>query len=97
MRQLEVKGERGFEIRKRLDHEGNAVVAFASEAVEFKFSDHGGVLPRRQAGQQAGAPGFIVGGLEAPGAGARQQAGRSNNAVQCEPARARLPGRCDLR
>ena len=41
VRQLQVERERGFQVRKGLDHERNAVVAFAGQAFEFKFCDHG--------------------------------------------------------
>ncbi|KAF1042504.1 MAG: hypothetical protein GAK34_02795 [Delftia tsuruhatensis] len=44
MGQLEVEGQGGFEIRKRLDHQRDAVVALRSKALEFEFGDHGGRL-----------------------------------------------------
>jgi hypothetical protein len=40
MSELEVKGQRGFKIRKRFQHQWNAVVALLHQAFEFKFCDH---------------------------------------------------------
>ena len=37
--QFEVERERGFEVGKGLDHQGNAVVALLRQAFEFKFGD----------------------------------------------------------
>ena len=40
MGELEVQRQRGFQIRKRLRHQRNAVVALLGQLVEFVFSDH---------------------------------------------------------
>jgi hypothetical protein len=42
--QFEVQRQWGFEIRKRLQNEGDAVVTLAGQAFEFKFGDHSDVL-----------------------------------------------------
>ena len=39
--QLQVEGQRGFEIRKGLADQRDAVVAFGCQALEFEFGDHG--------------------------------------------------------
>jgi hypothetical protein len=38
--QLEMERQRGVEVRKRLEHERNAVVALRREGAEFGFGDH---------------------------------------------------------
>ncbi len=43
--QLQVERERGFEVGKGLGHQGDAVVAFAGQAFEFKFCDHRAGFP----------------------------------------------------
>ena len=39
--QLEIEGQRGFEVGEGLDHQRDAVVALRAEALEFEFGDHG--------------------------------------------------------
>ena len=44
VRQLQVQGQRRFQVSKSLGHQGNAVIALGTQAFEFEFRDHGKIL-----------------------------------------------------
>ena len=39
--EFQIQRQRCFQVGKRLDHQGNAVIALGRQAFEFKFGDHG--------------------------------------------------------
>mmetsp|Transcript_2847 Transcript_2847/g.7386 ORF Transcript_2847/g.7386 Transcript_2847/m.7386 type:complete len:553 (-) Transcript_2847:517-2175(-) len=87
--QLEVEGQRGFEIRKGLADQRDAVVAFGGQALEFEFGDHVSNLER----SRSSGLGVQPGGTRARCGTARQCAPSDIRRVLTSDARARLPGR----
>ena len=103
VRQLQVERERGFQVRKGLGHERNAVVAFAGQAFEFKFCDHGegsqlwqrvSLSMKKGRCGPFGRPHRI--GVEATGARWGGCPGAIRRSKRQADARAKLPGRCNL-
>ena len=72
--QFEVERQRGFQIGKRLGHEGNAVVALQGQAFVFEFGDH------REPPQLSPTGAFNTG--KDPSEGQRR-VGRPRGKVQC--------------
>jgi hypothetical protein len=87
--QLQIKRQRGFQIRKGFQHQWNAVVALTGQAFEFKFGDHGQVPPKRSA--TSGEVLFYTSSCPAY-AGRGWRAKPHGRSVRLADAKAKLPG-----